>query len=255
MVPGRNYLLTGLIALGLLSANALTADDDAMSQVVDMATKMAEAKKFSVSIRMGYDAVQESGQKIEFTEERKMLVSRPNHLRVDARHSNGNTGGLVFDGEAITLFNTSENVYSITSQAGNLDGAIRYAVGKLGMRVPLARMLLTTFPQNIQKLSSDVDYVEHNTLGATPTDHIAGLAKEVDYQVWIAEDSLPRRIILTYKNAPGQPQFWAEFSDWNLKPKIKATSFSYKPPKGAEKIPTLLPAAKAAAVNKTPGGA
>ena len=254
MVPGRNYLLTGLIALGLLSANALAADDDAMSQVVDMATKMAEAKKFSVSVRMGYDAVQESGQKIEFTEERKMLVSRPNHLRVDARHSNGNTGGLVFDGEAITLFNTSENVYSITSQAGNLDGAIRYAVGKLGMRVPLARMLLTTFPQIIQKLTTEVDYVEYNSLG-TPTDHIAGQSRDVDYQVWIAEDSLPRRIILTYKNAPGQPQFWAEFSDWNLAPKVSASSFTYTPPKGAEKIPTLLPAAKSGAMNKTQGGA
>ena len=254
MVPRRYYLLTGLIALGLVSASALT-EDDAMSQVVDMATKMAEAKKFSVSVRMGYDAVQESGQKIWFTELRKILINRPNHLRVDSQQSDGDIGGLIFDGEAVTLFSTSQNVYSQTSQPGDVDAAVRFAVGKLGMRVPLARMLLTTFPQNIQKLSSDVDYVEHNTLGATPTDHIAGQAKEVDYQVWIAEDSLPRRIILTYKNAPGQPQFWAEFSDWNLAPKVSAASFTYTPPKGAEKIPTLLPAAKAAAVNKTSGGA
>jgi len=254
MIPRRNYFSIGLIALGLVSGNA-SAADDAKSQLMGMAEKMAAAKQFSVTIRMGYDVVQKSGQKIEFSEVRKILVSRPNHVRVEARQSDGDTGGLIFDGNVITLFSTSENVYSVTDQPGTLDAAIRYAVGKLGMRVPLARMLLTSFPQELEKRSSNVEYVEQNTLGVTPTDHLAGQSYDVDYQVWIANDNLPKRIILTYKNAPGQPQFWAEFSDWNMAPKVSDAMFVFKPPTGAEKILTLLPVSKPEKMNKLPGGA
>ena len=125
----------------------------------------------------------------------------------------------------------------------------------MGMRVPLARMLITTFPSELQKLSANVDYVEYNTLGATTTDHIVGSTNDVDNQVWIAKDMLPRRIVITYKNAPDQPQFRADFSDWNLAPKISDDTFIFTPPKGAEKIPTLLPATESAVTNKTQGGA
>lgn len=50
-----------------------------------MAKKLAETKQFSVTMHMGYDVVQKSGQKIEFSEIRKTTINRPNHLRVDAR--------------------------------------------------------------------------------------------------------------------------------------------------------------------------
>ena len=250
----RIYLSIGLITLSLVSTSAATDEPKPMAQLVGMAQTLAAANQFSVSMRMGYDVVQESGQKIEFGEMRKVLVNRPNHMRVEVQQSDGDTGGLIFDGIALTLFSTDDKVYSVTEQPGTLDAAIRFAVGKMGMRVPLSRMLLTSFPREIEKLSSNVEYVEQDSLGETPTDHLVGQTQEVDYQVWIANDNLPRRIILTYKNAPGQPQFWAEFSDWNMAPKISDAAFVFTPPKGAEKIPTLLPAPKPDAMNKKSGG-
>ena len=91
-----------------------------------------------------------------------------------------------------------------------MDGAIRYAVGELGVRFPLARMLVTSFPQEMSRLTTGIDFVERNTLGPVGTDHIAGRTDDLDYQVWIRDDNLPTRIVLTYRNAPGQPQFRRE---------------------------------------------
>ncbi len=241
-----------VIAQCLVAGSAFAADTK--SQLFDMTKKLAETKQYSVSIHMDYDVVQKSGQKIEFSEIRKTTISRPNHLRAEARQSDGDESLLLFDGKVITLFNASENVYSQTDLPGDVDTAIRYAVGKMGMRVPLARMLTTTFPSEFQKLTTNVDYVEHNTLGTKPTDHIAGQTKDIDYQVWITKDNLPERIVITYKNAPGQPQFRAQFSDWNLAPKILNDTFIFTPPKDAEKIPTLLPATELNVPNKTQGG-
>jgi hypothetical protein len=253
MLGKRYYILIIMITFVFVAGSARAAEEE--KQLMDMAKKIAEAKQFSVSMHMGYDSVQESGQKIEFSEMRKVLVSRPNHMRVDAQLSDGKTKGLIFDGKIITLFDNDENVYSQTERPGDLDAAIRYAVGIMGVRFPLARMLVTTFPTELQKLSGEVDYVEQNTLGAVPTDHIADSTEGVDYQIWIAKDSLPRRVKLTYKNEPGQPQFWAEFTDWNFEPKVSDASFSFTPPKGAEKIQSRVPAARTKSMSKTKGGA
>jgi hypothetical protein len=60
----------------------------------------------------------------------------------------------------------------------------------------------------------------------------------VDFQVWIADGDkpLPQRIVLTYKTAVGQPQYWAQFMDWDLEPKIDDATFSGHVPDGLQKI-------------------
>jgi len=117
---------------------------------MEMAEKLAGIKGFSVSMFMSYDAVQESGQKIEFSERRIITIMRPNHLRAVALQSDGDKHLLVFDGKVITLFSETENVYSRIEHAGTVDEAIRYAGGNLGIRIPLARMLLTALPEELK---------------------------------------------------------------------------------------------------------
>jgi hypothetical protein len=232
-----------------------SGETDAKALLVGMANKLAGAKAFSVSMHMNYDVVQASGQKIQFSEDREVQISRPDYLRVDTQQSDGDAGGLIFDGKTLTLFSTTENVYSQTTHPGDVDAAVRYAVGKLGIRVPLARLVTTTLPQDLQKLTTTVDYIEYDVLGAAPTDHIAAQTRDVDFQVWIGSDMLPTRMVITYKNAPGQPQFQAVFSSWNLTSGINDSTFAFTPAKGAERIPTLLPASRQDGMNKTQGDA
>ena len=185
MMNRRQYISICVITLYLVTGGAFAADPK--SQLVDMAEKIAGTKEFSVSIHMAYDVLQESGQKIEFSEIRHVLLSRPKHMRVDAQQSDGDVSSLLFDGQALTLFNAAENVYSQTDRSGDLDAVIRYAVGTLGIRVPLARMLVTTFPQDIQKLTSNIDYVERSTLGERSL--IKLLAEQ---KMWITRSGLQK---------------------------------------------------------------
>jgi hypothetical protein len=233
-------LLSTAILLTFFFASSNAGATDSKALFMDMARTLSQVQQFSVTIHMRYDAVQDSGQKIEFSELRKVIIQRPNNLRADALQSDGDQNGLIFDGKTITLYDKTANVYSRTNHPGDVDAAIRYAGGTMGIRIPLARILVTSLPQELERMVTKVQYVEKDTL-EEPLDHIAVRSKDVDLQVWIAADKLPRRIILTYKNAPGQPQFRAEFSDWNMSPKIPTGTFRFTPPKGAEKIPVLLP--------------
>lgn len=87
----------------------------------------------------------------------------------------------------------------------------------------MALMFLSTLPSELDNLGVFADYMEKTTITDVPCDHLAvWTAGGVDFQVWIAQGSepLPRRIVITYKDEHGQPQFWADFSNWNLSPDL-----------------------------------
>jgi hypothetical protein len=222
----------------------------AMSILKKMSEFLAAAGRFSVTIRDGYDVVQESGQKIEFGEVRHVTVSRPDRLRIDVERSDGQKGLVIFDGKDITIYTADHNIYATTSRQGTLDQAIKYAVDDLKIRMPLALMLLSTLPSELDRLGVSADYVETTTITDVPCDHLAArTAAGVDFQVWVAQGSepLPRRIVITYKDEDGQPQFWADFSKWNLAPDVSDALFAFTPPNGAERIQFLAEVRAAAA--------
>lgn len=209
----------------------------------EMANILAKAPAMSVNIRSGYDAIQEDGQRIEFGEKRRITLQRPDRIRVGVQRSDGDKGQILFDGKTITAFRAEDNVFARVEKNGTIDEILVFMVKDLQMTLPLARMFLTNFPQSLEKQVTSISYVEEDFLFDVPTDHVAARSAEVDLQVWITqgEQPLPRRVVITYKNAEGEPQFWAELSDWNLSPTIADNTFSFSPPTGAEQIPLLAP--------------
>jgi hypothetical protein len=78
------------------------------------------------------------------------------------------------------------------------------------------------------------------------SDHLAFRNAEVDWQIWIQQGDrpVPRKLVVTSKRMPGSPQFVTVLSDWQTAPAITDTTFSFVPPKGAQKI-DFLPVAPA----------
>ena len=203
-----------------------------------MATYLATLPGFEVTLVGSYDALQESGQKIEFNEVRAVALLRPDKLRMEQLRSDGASDVIVFDGKTISVFNGEAGVYAQAPQPGSLDDAIVYFVRDLGMRLPLAALLTTRFEPELQHRVTSVDYVEYTEILPVPAHHIAGRTAAVDFQVWIADGDqpLPLRIVLTYVNEPGQPQFRAQFLDWELQAPADAGVFTFTPPADAQPI-------------------
>jgi hypothetical protein len=214
----------------------------AMDALQKMAKYLGSTKQFSVAIRDGYDVVQKAGQKVEFGETRKIIVSRPDDLRIDVEKSNGKNGSVFFNGKNIEVYLAGDNSYAMTEKEGSVDQAIKYAVGELGVQMPLALMLMSTLPSELQRRVVAADYVESTNIMGVPCDHIAARTAEgTDFQVWIeqGDSPLPRRIVITYYKDKGQPQFWADLNDWNLSPDITDATFAFTPPSDAERIQFL----------------
>lgn len=212
-------------------------DPAAMAVLKKMADHIAALPAFSVNIRAGYDVVQESGQKIEFAETRTITIKRPDRFRADVVRSDGDKGVVTFNGTELTASNSSDNVYATESRPGSLDDAIKYFLNELKMRLPLAMLFVSTLPAELDRRVTDAVLVEESVAGKEILDHIAARSDTVDMQVWVRRDkALPRRVVLTYKLAEGAPQYWADFSDWNLSPDVAEARFNFTPAKDAERI-------------------
>jgi hypothetical protein len=204
-----------------------------------MSGYLAGLQSFSVAYRSGYDVVQSTGQKIEFGETRRLMLVRPDRLRMEEVSSDGTRDLVIFDGRNITVLNADEKVFAQAPQPASLDDALGYFVRDLKMRMPLALMLTTRFPEVLANRISAIDYVERTEILGAPAHHIAGRGENVDFQFWIrdGERPLPLRLILTYRDSPGQPQHWAIFADWDTSPSVADSDFEFAPPADARQIP------------------
>lgn len=234
-------------AVFLLSAAqpAKTAEMDdrkPMEILMNTAGMLAKAEQYSFTLNSSYDAPQPNGQMIEFGAVRNFQIKRPDKLRVDVQRSDGDKRVLVFDGKQILVHNITENIYASVEKDGTVDDAVKYLVGVLKIPLPLARLFLTSLPAELERLVQEIDYVELNVLTDVATDHLAVRSRDVDFQIWVAQDKalLPRRIVITFKNFEGEPQFRADFFDWNLTAEGVKGPFTTTPPENAERVPLLV---------------
>ena len=233
----------------------LSAPENPQALFDRMAHFISSAPRFQTTVRMGFDVIQDTGQKIEFSERHRITIARPARLRAEIVKSNGEEGVILFDGQKITAYSATQGVYAQSEKQGSIDEVLVYFLRDLQMRLPLALMFRSDFPEEMQKRLVALAFVEISAVTDTPCVHLAGRTDEIDFQVWIPEtgDPLPRRLTLTYRDEQGQPKFWADFENWNLRPAIADADFAFTPPADAERIPFLVEIENALGEEKTKG--
>ena len=219
-------------------AAAPASQEKAMAILKRMAEFLSQAQHFSVTLDIGFDAVQDLGQKIEFGETRKIVLRRPDHFRVDATKRDGEQSELLFDGKDLTLFQVKDNVYATVAKPGTVDQALGYFINDLDMRLPMVQLLSSNLATVLPAQVRAAAYVEAASIAGVPCDHIALRGDDTDMQLWVAQGKqpLPQRAVITYRREDGRPQFWAQTSEWNLSPEAPDSLFAFTPPAGAAKI-------------------
>jgi hypothetical protein len=112
-------------------------------------------------------------------------------------------------------------------------------VNDLGMRLPLSDLFSSELPETLRQVVQTARYVGQETIAGELCDHVAVRGARTDWQVWVTKGDQPqfRRVVITYRRSEGQPQFWAQFRDWNFSPDVQDMLFVFRPAEGAVKIP------------------
>ena len=205
------------------------------------------------TIRVYSDA---SGRPLHIVHTLKVTMHRPDRLLVDVTGDNGTTK-LAFDGKTVTVSSATEKKYaSIPIPEGTIEGMLKEAVGRLGIDFPLADFLTEAPDKAFLTGVTEGSVVNTVTIDGVPCLHMFFLQPPgIELELWVEKNdqSLPRRLIVTYRNLPGQPNFIAEFSDWNFNIHPSDADFTFQPPPDAVQV-QLKPAASTATPAEGKGG-
>ena len=205
-----------------------------------MSDYLEEAPELSFRADIAYDSVLAEGQKLQYGGVAQISIRRPDRLRVlydgDERPRQS-----IIAGEAFTMLDRDANVYFKARVPPELGAAIDHVFDTYGFSVPIADLL---YPDPYQTLTGSVEsgfVVGHHPVAGTPCHHLAFSQEAIDWQIWIEDGPapLPRKLVITYKNEPGSPQYSATFSEWDLEPRISKDYFDFQPPVGSDEIEML----------------
>jgi hypothetical protein len=147
---------------------------DAKAILTRMADFLLKTPRMSVTVHSSYDAVQPKVREVEWNDVRRVTPVRPDRLRIETQRSDGARTLLVFDGKEITTFDESARVCAQALHPGSVDDAVVYFVRDLGMRLPLAVLLLTRLPAELNEKVQSVEYVEKTATLSGPAHHLVG---------------------------------------------------------------------------------
>ena len=215
-------------------------DPEALRLLRQMGKYLGTAREFSFRADITNDVVRAGSQKIQYSGTADIAVRRPNKLH--SRYSGEDRQTRIFyDGRTFVILDAEKMVYTKTKVPPVIDAAIDKVFDQYDFTVPIADLV---YQDPYRTLIENVEtgfLVGRPLINGRATFHLAFTQKEIDWQIWIKEglQPLPRKLLVTYKNEPGSPQYTAILSGWNLHPRLSDSFSEFHPPIGSDEIQFL----------------
>ncbi len=217
----------------------------------EMSAYLSAAMAFTFHADVTYDIVVDDSQMVQYGGTAEVSFRRPDRIRAEYR-GDERRSSVVIDGRTATIHDLAINVYSVTEVPAGLDAAVDHLFETYGFSVPIADFV---YADPYRALTGFVDsgfWVGLHSVDGTPCHHLAFSQETIDWQIWIDSGPrpVPRKLVITYKDEPGFPQYTALLFRWDLQPRLSNHYFEFHPPIGADEIefmaiPADLPAESA----------
>ena len=186
-----------------------------------MSTYLAGLKTFSFQVEEFFDDVQDDGQKLQFSNQRQVSVSRPGKMFGETVGDTADSQ-FYYDGKTVTVFDREAQDLRRREGGGHhRHPCSTSCTEKYGMDQPLADLLFSdphykVFTEHVKGGA----YVGLNHVGKVKCHHLAFRQKTLDWQIWIdaSDKPLPRKLLITFKRQAGEPQFTALLHRWDVNP-------------------------------------
>lgn len=216
-----------------------TVDPEAATAVKAMSEKLAASKSLTVS-----------GKRTDSADLAKMrLAPQDSTLSVSLQRPNKVTGKTVqgdaerqfyFDGKSATLVEVADKVYASAPVSGSIDDMVEQLQERFGFMPPLGDLLGADPGKNLLTNESSGKVVGTEKVGGVDCKHLSFSREDLEWEMWIGEDNLPRRFIIRYKEEPGKDlSVTIDGMKWDLDAKIADEAFAFTAPEGMKKINLL----------------
>lgn len=175
-----------------------------------------------------FDQLINSDRKIQYSAEEKVFLKKKGNMTIEFVSDLGGYK-LWFEEGKITVLELPTNLFSIATVPATVDQALNKLKSEYNFTPALSDFLfINTFRELTRRVTSGSYFGTSKVLGVR-CDHLAFTQEDIDWQIWIesGKRKIPRKLVITYKKLPGQPQFIAILRDWVLDKPI--TNFAFNP--------------------------
>lgn len=245
-------LLTGLAAPVALAQEAaedplapeVKIDADAEKYMRAACEYLDGQSGFSVRAEGTFEEVFRKGRRVQRSRGMLVELKRPDRFWAEIQFDKG-LRRMQFDGTTLAISDVDAKVYGKIETPGTVENMLMYASDKFDVAMPLMD-LVSDDPCAALKTSAErAWYLGRRYYDGGYYHHIFISATDVDLQVWVSDGKEPlfRKLVLTYKNEPGEPQYGVALSGWNFAPQSDDAKFKFTPPKDAREIQFVTDAA------------
>ena len=193
-----------------------------------MTAYLGTLERFSIVASESRDQVLSFGYKLQRNQSAKMVVQRPDRLRVDVT-GDIKTRTYVYDGKTLTIHAPDAGVYAQVEAPPTIRDLVNGLLNR-GVEMPLIDVLLQGFQGTLTEGVRVGLLVGDSEIDGVPVQHLAFRQATIDWQLWVdkGERPLPRRFAITTRYEFGNPQYEATLA-WDLKPKTDRRTFTFDP--------------------------
>jgi len=237
-LTGRSLSAIALSLMVMLGTSVKANADEADAKRLLKA--MSDYLAAQQAISFDYDAILEvvtkDKQILALASSGNVTLNRPDKI-LATRSSGFADVEMSFDGKTLTLLGKNLNIYAQQEVPGTVDQLVD-ELRKHNRPLPAADLLLTDPYEALMQDVVDVKDLGSGVIGGVECDYLAFRAKEVDWQIWIAqgERPYPCRFVISSKFMDGEPQYSIQVRDWKAGDEVATADFSFEPPTGAKKV-------------------
>jgi hypothetical protein len=219
-----------------VAGNDAAVDERAIAALATMTDFLKTLQTFSIDSKWSKDEIVDTNMKIQKMATNEITVRRPDRFHAQMR-SDDRDLDFFYDGKTLTVFSVRQNYYATTAVPPTVARTLDAARARYGIDIPLADFLQMAAGEDFRSSIIGAGYIGTSRIDGVECDHLAIRQAEVDWQVWIekGQTPVPRRLVVTTKTEPTQPQFIATLT-WNLSPQIDEKQFTFTPPPNASRI-------------------
>jgi len=216
------------------AANAAPVIDSRVREVLNQACdELSSAKTVTYHAEINFDSVLPSYVKLQYAAALDAAIKRPNRLAISYKSDLG-AKEIWYNGKTLTILDPAHGAYASVAAPDTIDAMLKQTAEEKNLSIPMEGFDSSNPCEVLHRRVQRGKYVGINDVGGMDCDHLAFSGPDADFQLWIdhAKKRLPRKIVITYKKLPAEPQWAAVLSNWRFNRKLPATLFEAKIPKG-----------------------
>ena len=210
--PGSDHIIDDPVST---SSQIDKIDPKADSLLKEMSDFLATKYKYTFKAEIMFDEILDSGRKLQRSASEKVFVQKPSKVYIE--YITDVVGQQFwYDDSNVTILDLPSSVYSKIVVPNSIDHAFDELLKRYNYSLPFSELLFVNPHKILLENVESGYYIGSSVVFGVPCNHLAFVAKNVDWQIWIEDGQrkVPRKIVVTYKKIPGAPQFIGILKDW-----------------------------------------